>query len=142
MGLWGFVKGKGTKRFGVGQDQTVTEAALLAELRDLGLDASGLEIAVDGEIVSVTGTAVSQTMKEKVILAVGNVAGVEAVRDDVPSETDPIFHTVVPGDTLWAIAKDKLGQGNRYIEIFEANMPMLSHPDKIYSGQVLRLPQG
>jgi nucleoid-associated protein YgaU len=29
----------------------------------------------------------------------------------------------------------------RYESIFEANKPMLSHPDKIYPGQVLRIPQ-
>ncbi|MCB2126689.1 MAG: LysM peptidoglycan-binding domain-containing protein, partial [Rhodobacteraceae bacterium] len=28
-----------------------------------------------------------------------------------------------------------------YMEIFEANKPMLKHPDKIYPGQVLRIPQ-
>jgi nucleoid-associated protein YgaU len=33
-----------------------------------------------------------------------------------------------------------LGNGARYEEIFEANKPMLSHPDKIYPGQMLRIP--
>ena len=45
------------------------------------------------------------------------------------------------GDTLWAIANTYLGNGSRYNEIFEANRPMLSDPDKIYPGQVLRIPQ-
>jgi nucleoid-associated protein YgaU len=48
---------------------------------------------------------------------------------------------VVRGDTLSAIAKTTLGSANRYPEIFEANRPMLTHPDKIYPGQVLRIPQ-
>jgi len=34
-----------------------------------------------------------------------------------------------------------MGNGSNYIAIFEANKPMLSHPDKIYPGQVLRIPQ-
>ena len=50
------------------------------------------------------------------------------------------FHTVVRGDTLSAIAKTYYGNANRYPAIFEANKPMLSHPDKIYPGQVLRIP--
>ena len=29
----------------------------------------------------------------------------------------------------------------KYTTIFEANKPMLEHPDKIYPGQVLRIPQ-
>ena len=51
-------------------------------------------------------------------------------------------HTVVKGDTLSAIAKKTLGNANRYMEIFEANKPMLVHPDKIYPGQTLRIPGG
>ena len=33
------------------------------------------------------------------------------------------------------------GDAMRYNEIFEANKPMLEHPDKIYPGQVLRIPK-
>ena len=53
----------------------------------------------------------------------------------------PLFHTVQKGETLSAIAKHYLGSANRYREIFEANKPMLSDPDKIYPGQTLRIPQ-
>lgn len=141
MGLWSFVKGKGKKLFGGDQDAALEGGALADEIAELGLDATGLEITVEGDTVKVAGKAVSQEMKEKVILAVGNVQGVAAVEDDVPSATDPVFHTVVPGDTLWRISADTLGNGARYEEIFEANKPMLSHPDKIYPGQVLRIPQ-
>ena len=49
--------------------------------------------------------------------------------------------TVQHGDTLSAIAKKTLGNANRYMEIFEANKPMLSDPDKIYPGQSLRIPK-
>ena len=90
-----------------------------------------MEITVEGDTVKVTGEAVSQEMKEKVILAVGNVKGVSAVEDSVPSAGEPVFHTVEKGDTLWAISSKTLGKGARYEEIFEANKPMLSHPDKI-----------
>ncbi|WP_299144404.1 peptidoglycan-binding protein LysM [uncultured Tateyamaria sp.] len=141
MGLWSFVKGKGKKLFGGADDAELNGGALKDEIKELGLDDSGLDIVVEGDTVKVTGEAVSQEMKEKVILAVGNVEGVAAVEDAVPSATDPVFHTVVPGDTLWGISASTLGNGARYEEIFEANKPMLSHPDKIYPGQVLRIPQ-
>lgn len=141
MGLWSFVKGKGKQLFGGDEEAELNGGALQDEIADLGLDATGLEISVEGDTVNVIGQAVSQDMKEKVILAVGNVKGVAAVHDDVPSATEPVFHTVVPGDTLWAIAEKVLGQGSRYQDVFEANTPMLSHPDRIYPGQVLRIPQ-
>jgi len=47
---------------------------------------------------------------------------------------------VVKGDTLSAIAKEMYGSANKYPVIFEANKPMLTDPDKIYPGQVLRIP--
>ena len=47
---------------------------------------------------------------------------------------------VVSGDTLGAIAKQYYGNAMKYPVIFDANKPMLSDPDKIYPGQVLRIP--
>ncbi len=50
-------------------------------------------------------------------------------------------YTVKPGDTLSKIAKEKLGNANAYMEIFNANKDQLSDPDKIQPGQVLKIPQ-
>ena len=69
--------------------------------------------------------------------------GVEKVNDMMTVTTpanESKYHTVVRGDTLSAIAKTYLGNANAYTKIFEANKPMLSHPDKIYPGQMLRIP--
>ena len=35
---------------------------------------------------------------------------------------------------------DNVIDANKYPLIFEANKPMLTHPDKIYPGQMLRIP--
>ena len=139
MGLWSFMKDSGKKLFG-GDEEAPTAEALEKEVADLGLDTQGLDISVDGDKVKVAGMGVSQEIREKIMLAVGNVAGVAAVEDDSDGE-GTVFHTVERGDTLSAIAKKTLGSANRYPEIFEANKPMLTHPDKIYPGQVLRIPQ-
>lgn len=85
----------------------------------------------------------TQSNKEKILLCCGNVAGVEAVQDQlyVPTpEPEAQFYTVVKGDTLSKIAKEFYGNPNAYMKIFEANKPMLTHPDKIYPGQSLRIP--
>jgi nucleoid-associated protein YgaU len=143
MGLWNFVKEKGKALFG--GEAEAAEApkaeALKKEVDALGLDASGLDIAVEGDKVTVSGKAVSPEIKEKVILAVGNVAGVAAVEADDEEGEAPVFYEVKKGDTLSAIAKTTLGSANRYPEIFEANKPMLTDPDKIYPGQTLRIPK-
>ncbi|SLN21285.1 LysM domain/BON superfamily protein [Aquimixticola soesokkakensis] len=141
MGIFSFVKDAGKSLFNKEKSQAAPQKdALLAELEALGLEADGMDIAVEGDTVKLSGTAKDQETKEKVILAVGNVEGIAAVQDDVPGD-EAVYHDVKKGDTLWAIAKDALGNGNRYMEIFDANKPMLSHPDKIYPGQKLRIPQ-
>lgn len=137
MGLFSFLKRSGKKVKG-GGDAAPSAEDLKKEVEDLGLDTSGVEIKVEGDTVKVEGGAVSDEIKEKIILAVGNVEGVASVEAEADAAT---FHTVEKGDTLWAVAKKALGDGNRYNEIFEANKPMLSDPDKIYPGQVLRIPK-
>lgn len=135
MGLFNFWKKSG-KSLAAGEP---TAEDLKKEVADLGLDTKGAEITVEGDKVKVSGGDLSAEEREKVILAVGNVEGVAEVEDAAADAA--VFHTVEKGDTLWAIAEKTLGKGNRYNEIFEANTPMLSHPDKIYPGQVLRIPQ-
>lgn len=49
-------------------------------------------------------------------------------------------YTVVSGDSLWKIAQRLLGNGNRYMEIYEANRDSLSSPGSIRVGQVLQIP--
>ena len=152
MGLFNFVKSAG-RMLGIGKDTTQDESkaapptpaaeAIHAELKTLGLDAPGMEVSVEGDTVKVSGTAPDAATREKIILAAGNVAGVAKVEDSITATgamAEPKFHTVVKGDTLSAIAQKHLGNAGKYPAIFEANKPMLSDPDKIYPGQVLRIP--
>ncbi|MDO9314479.1 MAG: peptidoglycan-binding protein LysM [Burkholderiaceae bacterium] len=109
------------------------------------LDAAGLSVAFDGATgtVSVSGEAADQATKEKILLCCGNVHGVAQVDDRMTVATpadESQYHLVVRGDTLSAIAKTYYGNAGQYPKIFEANKPMLSHPDKIYPGQLLRIP--
>lgn len=140
MGLFDFVKNAGKKLFGSDDEDTAAEA-IRKEVAELGLEGD-IEIDVDGDKVSIAGAVPSQEMKEKIILAAGNVEGIAAVEETIetPAGEAAEFHTVAKGDTLWAIAKNHYGDGNKYNLIFEANRPMLSHPDKIYPGQKLRIP--
>ena len=58
----------------------------------------------------------------------------------VTPEPEAAMYTVVPGDSLSKIALAHYGDAMKYPMIFEANRPMLEDPDKIYPGQVLRIP--
>ena len=104
-------------------------------------------MTVDGNTAKLSGTAPDAETREKAILAAGNIAGIKQVDEQVQvggataSGPAPRFHTVVKGETLSGIAKDAYGNANKYPAIFEANKPMLTDPNKIYPGQVLRLPE-
>lgn len=145
MGLLSFIKGAGEKLFGASEAQAATADDLKKEVEKHGFNTEGLDIQVDGDKVTVKGNAASTEEAEKIALALGNTLGVAAVESEIAVETEgagATFHTVEKGDTLWKIAEKQYGPGKgaQYTAIFEANKPLLSHPDKIYPGQVLRIP--
>ena len=159
MSIISFIKEAGEKLFGkkaqaasapadpAAIDAANREAATAIEkyINSMGLTVTGLTVIYDGAkaTAKVYGVAKDQATKEKVILSAGNIHGVAAVDDNMTvdlSQPESQFYTVVKGDTLSKIAKEFFGDANAYQKIFEANKPMLTHPDKIYPGQNLRIP--
>ena len=117
--------------------------ALKAEIKNLGLNVKDLAVDVHGDTVKVSGATPDQATKEKLVVALGNVAGVAAVDENVTAEQaepEAVIYVVKKGDTLSAIAQKHYGKASKYTKIFEANRPMLKDPDKIYPGQALRIP--
>jgi len=165
MGLLDFVKDAGEKLFGMGKakaamqeaaaapaDEAKIKAAndaaadaIVAYIGSQNLSATGMVVSFDGasSTVTVYGIAPDQATMEKIVLCCGNVAGVVAVNNMMSvdhSEPEATYYTVVSGDNLSKISKANYGDPNKYMKIFDANTPMLKHPDKIYPGQVLRIP--
>ncbi len=56
------------------------------------------------------------------------------------AEARPASHVVGPGQSLWSIAAEKLGDGGRYIEILDLNPQLRGNPSNIVPGQELILP--
>ena len=56
------------------------------------------------------------------------------------SSTAPKVYVVVKGDTLSKIAKHEYGRASDWKRIFEANRDILDDPDKIFPGQVIKIP--
>ena len=160
MSLISFIKEAGEKLFGKNvkaaeapaADPAVKanadrEAATAIEnhLAKFSFPVTALTVTFDSAsgTAKVFGVAKDQATQEKVILAAGNVDGVAAVDNMMSVEQaapQAQFYAVVKGDTLSKIAKQFYGDANAYMAIFEANKPMLKHPDKIYPGQMLRIP--
>ena len=165
MGLFSFIKDAGEKLFGGSEAKAAqpTSAAtptpqdvsalsktagdaIAGYINKMGLKVDALQVSFDAPSATVTvaGVAPDQATKEKVLLCCGNVASVAAVKDMMTvadsGTAESQMYVVVSGDNLSKISKQFYGTPNKYTQIFEANKPMLSDPDKIYPGQVLRIP--
>ena len=149
MGLFSFIKNAGEKIFGGKSDdpkekkEEVESQQLMQHLQGLKLWTEGVRVRLNGDQVVLDGEVESQEVAEKVILAVGNVEGVGSVQSNLTVKKkapEAQYHTVKEGEWLSKIAKQYYGDANKYNVIFEANKPMLKDPDKIYPGQVLRVP--
>lgn len=157
MGLFSFIKNAGAA-IGIGKSEAEEAAEAAAETKAanlaaaakmiettqaLGLEVEGIQVAIDNDTATVSGLASDQATREKVILVVGNTEGIAQVDDQLEvkiQEPEATFYTVKKGDYLSKISKAVYGDAMKYEVIFEANKPMLTHPDKIYPGQVLRIP--
>jgi nucleoid-associated protein YgaU len=64
----------------------------------------------------------------------------ESAGTDAPAADAARTYTVESGDSLWKIAEDMYGSGAKYTQIFEANRDILDDPDRIFPGQVLKIP--
>ena len=49
-------------------------------------------------------------------------------------------YTIQSGDNLSKIAKREYGNANDWRRIFEANADTIKNPDKIFAGQVIKIP--
>lgn len=166
MGIFDFVKSVG-KKLGIGDDEPPAADKLKKELDSYNLGTEKVDVEVQGDKVVLKGVVKDQSIFEKAVIAVGNTLGISKVeaselkvvapesglkldgnvdmtslvKASTPAK-EPVFYTVKKGDNLSKISEKHYGKGkaSKYTVIFEANRPMLTHPDKIYPGQVLRIP--
>jgi nucleoid-associated protein YgaU len=67
----------------------------------------------------------------------------EKLANLIAPSTSPVrinIVTVQPGNTLWAIARKRYGDGLLYVQVFDANRDKIKNPDLIYPGQLFDLP--
>ncbi|RRV03909.1 peptidoglycan-binding protein LysM [Pseudomonas sp. v388] len=148
MSVFSFLKEAGEKILdALTPGNANADEVLKKHISDVGLGNPNVQIKVENETVTVTGEVASQEEKEKILVTLGNIEGVEKVDDQMtiaasaPTTTAAKFVTVEKGDTLSAISKRVYGDPNKYQKIFDANKPMLKDVNKIYPGQTLRIPE-
>lgn len=86
------------------------------------------EVDADGAVTSRVETPFKRESPE-VLAASGGTT-------DAPAKAI----TVQTGATLWAIARDRYGDGTLFVRVFEANADTIKDADLIYPGQVFDLP--
>jgi len=143
VGIFDFVKSAGEDLLEKVSGKKVSSEGITKSIHDHGLQVEGLRVEVEDDVATIKGKAASQAEREKAILVAGNTLGVAKVEDDIAvekAEPESTYYEVKKGDTLGKIAKAHYGDAMKYPQIFEANRPMLKDPDRIYPGQVLRIP--
>ncbi len=143
MGFFDFIKEAGAKILGKGDDNENVKKLIEEEKETMPIE--DLQVEVIGDTVKIKGKAKSAEDKVKAALIAGNIEGISKVDADelVTEDNAPIedlFYEVQKGDSLWRIAEIYYKDGSRYMEIFEANREVIKDPDKIYPGQMIRIP--
>lgn len=169
MGFFDFISDAGAKVFGKDEPDNNVTMPVIKHIENSGVKVEHVTTSFNQGVVNLSGYVPDQEQKEKAVLTAGNIAGVSRVQDNLLIGTPPDdanaavkemqehaikekdvagtqqwqsqTYTVQSGDTLGKIAKQFYGDAMKYPKIFEANQPMLDNPDKIYPGQVLRIPQ-
>lgn len=169
MGFFDFISDAGARVFGKDKSEKEVTLPIIKHIENSGVDVEYVTTQFNNGVVNLSGYVPNQEQKEKAVLTAGNIAGVSRVLDNLMLGTPPDdankavkemqehavkenevagettwesrTYTVQSGDTLGKIAKQFYGDAMKYPKIFEANQPMLKDPDKIYPGQVLRIPK-
>jgi nucleoid-associated protein YgaU len=122
-------------------------------VNDEGLDIQDLNISVEGEAVTISGTAASEDVKAAALNLLKGTEGVSEVKDylkvasgdaESGSAVGSKTHVVQYGDTLWGISEKYYGDGSQYMKIFEANKELWKNynydPNVIYPNWELTIP--
>ena len=140
--LFDFAANIGKKVFKRGEPDASKKLKEHIEKNNPGI--SDLQVEVQDDVATISGSAADQAAYEKAVLLAGNVEGVGKVEAGALAGAggkEAEFVLIQSGDTLWGIAERVYGNGARYQEIFEANREVIENPDLIYPGQKIRIPR-
>lgn len=157
MSLFDFVRDIGNTLF---HDDEKASEAIKKHIESDNPGIEPLDVVYQKGFVTLKGQSRSWEAVEKAILMAGNVRGVEKVvsqiqvtepTDSAPKALSPAeetatapevdYYTIVPGDTLSALAKRFYGDAGQYARLFGANREVIKDPDKIFVGQKIRIPK-
>ncbi len=99
-------------------------------------------VAPETSVVETAPLATEETEEPTAVAAEVTPEAEPDAKPDTAAVQPPVrIVTVQPGATLWAIARDRYGEGQLYLQVFEANKDKIRDPDLIYPGQVFTVPE-
>jgi len=105
------------------------------------LESFNTYVALEDALINYTAEVLDGVItKERYGEPAGRINIILPVAEEEEPEATYILYTVVKGDCLWRIARKYLGDGRRYVEIYELNKDIIRDPDLIYISQILRIP--
>ena len=132
------VKGDTVRIAGVADTNAEREKAILVLANRKDVDKVDDNIQVLQPRRANLGTAQQTSMAAGGPTMAGGLGAQAQPRTPEPEETR--FYRVESGDTLSKISQQFYGEPGKYMQIFEANQPLIKDPDDIYPGQMLRVP--
>lgn len=114
------------------REQVILMAGNLKGIEKVNGDA--LRVKREGEVLG----SYDKPAQQPAAAAAATELPPETVEEPEPLQS--VFYTIKAGDTLSKIAKEHLGNAMKYNEIFEANQDVIKDVNKIYPGQVIRIP--
>ena len=132
MGLFSFIGAAGAKIFGGKRPSEISDlqGTIQTHLKSLGLDAKHVHTWLEGELVAVAGWVSSKELKEKIVLAVGNVEGVDKVADRLVVGPAPVFKKVEVASAAAAVPATKQSAEQLIAEQIGAALPSAEEADK------------
>ncbi len=143
MSFFDFFKDAGKKLLGKGDDSANIHKEI--EVHQGTMPIEDLKVVVEGDTVVLKGHAKNAEDRAKAALIAGNVEGIAKVDASAVSLADDaeimdMYYEIQKGDTLGHIAQMYYKKASRYPEIVTANKEVIIDADKIYPGQMIRIP--
>ena len=143
MSFFDFFKDAGKKLLGKGDDDANVHKEIDAHNKTMPIE--DLKVVVKGDTVILKGHAKNAEDRAKAALIAGNIRGIAKVDASEVTLADEaaimdLYYEIQKGDTLGHIAQMYYKKASRYPEIVEANLEVIKDADKIYAGQMIRIP--
>ncbi|MBU0499467.1 MAG: LysM peptidoglycan-binding domain-containing protein [Gammaproteobacteria bacterium] len=128
------------KRINAGTRLQAAPGKVIDTTNKVLIPAGGTERGSQGELDALVAASL-QTISEGTATAAPQTSYIQGLQQEAAIRENEARTVVVKsGDTLTALSARAYGSANQYMKIFHANPTLITNPNRIFIGQVLRVP--